>query len=73
MAKEQKDLGGTDVGKHGDMGKKDLGKPEVGKTGGEIGKQGGLPGEKKKEWEKEKGGVGTSNEPGRTGGTPPPA
>jgi hypothetical protein len=62
MAKEQKDLGR----------KPDLGtqKPEVGKEGGEVGKEGGMP--EKKEWEKEKGGVGTSHEPGRTGGTENP-
>ena len=59
MAKDQKDLG-----REGDIGKKpDLEKKE------EVGKQGGMP--EKKEWEKEKGGVGTSHEPGRTSETPP--
>lgn len=76
MAKDQKDLG-----RQGDMGTQkggDLGKQggqggqggEIGKQGGDIGKQGGMP--EKKEWEKEKGGVGTSHEPGRTGGTETP-
>lgn len=72
MAKEKQreGLGRTDVGKQGDMPKHD----EAGKQGGETGKQGGLPGEKK-EWEKEKGGVGMPHEPSRTPptGTPPPA
>lgn len=68
MAKEQKDLGRQ--GDMGDVGKKEGPKPgELGKQGGDIGKQGGMP--EKKEWEKEKGGVGTSHEPGRTGGQPP--
>ena len=53
MAKEQRDMPRTDVGKEGGMGKPDDG----GKTGGEIGKQGGgdygKPGEKK-EWEEKK-------------------
>lgn len=65
MAKDQKDFG-----REGDMGtqKPDVGKQggqgEIGKQGGDLGKQGGMP--EKKEWEKEKGGVGTSHEPGRT-------
>ncbi len=65
MAKEKKDLGRTDVGKEGEMGKEH----DIGKQGGEAGKIGGMPGEKK-EWEKEKGGIGTTHEPGRGLGTP---
>jgi len=48
-----------DTGREGDMGTR---KPDVGK-------QGGMP--EKKEWEKERGGVGTSHEPGRTPEDPP--
>lgn len=66
MAKDREDLGHTDVGKQGDPGKVP---GDVGKKGGDIGKQGGMP--EKKEWEKEKGGTGSTNEPGRTGGLPP--
>lgn len=67
MAKDQKD-----PGRQGGMGAQEQGKQgEVGKQGGDIGKQGGgMP--EKKEWEKEKGGTGTSHEPGRTGGTQTP-
>jgi hypothetical protein len=67
MAKKQEDLG-----RQGDLGtQKPVEKPgEVGKQGGDIGKQGGMP--EKKEWEKEKGGVGTSHEPGRTPTENPP-
>lgn len=60
MATEKKDLGRSDVGKKEDLGKE----KDVGKQGGEIGKEGGMPHEKKewekpgekKEWEKKKEG-----------------
>lgn len=77
MGKIKGDLGRTDVGKPGDMlGRTDVGKPgdmgrqgDAGTHGGEVGKQGGLPGAKpaenmpgakppekpeRKEWEKER-------------------